>query len=751
MAALKSKVLSATALAEKYFKQYVTVRKTNLAYRSKIKRLRNSSTVVMKGMRGRLRKDQFAALQRRSTRGLKWSSATIKDGLQFKMKWGTKGYSDFVKKVPIYPSARKLQQAVEHLPFESGFLHEVYESFKGDVADMKPQDLECFLVGDELAIEAGEVFDPSTGKMIGSATFPHHTGLAKKAFILLLVSLTRKFKRAVAYYLTSSAPKADGQGKGEGASPCGTAMMDIILDIVRKYEAIGIRISIYISDMGPDNRAGWKAFNVGYVGPLGQAVFYVQHPTRPEDKLWIIPDTVHLFKNILPALCNNKIIRLPEDVIAEEGLSSAEVKYEHIDGLLNFEKQYELKLAFRLQEKILHGNNQYSKMKVSSSSSVFNRRTQIALLAKAGVDNDESVRTTAFFVGLVTEWFDYVSNRGAKLSLSKKNPKEYEKALRHIRRTADIFARMKIGDAATKRTGLKPLQLGMMMACGGLIEIQEYLLEKRNFVFVLLGLITQDCLENVNSLLRYIQASPNALHLKQNLKVITLTQMCLTAKNTNYSIDVVEGCVPDEKEFDFLAHTRQVADAKKVDKELASFVESSALYIPQVSSNEVKTQIDEWEMCVIYNFAGSTLRSLKKMNISKCSDCLDALTWRGDGSHPYALMMGLLEQKTGCLLSVSDECFQAALKAEVTFRRSREVLRTVQHINAVTFLVNQLMYVWEGTRVPSCHNITSKFLQRFLTMRFKMYGVQSRKGNDKKALESVKYTSKTMGMRAAVM
>ena len=114
---------------------------------------------------------------------------------------------------------------------------------------------------------------------------------------------------------------------------------------------------------------------------------------------------------------------------------------------------------------------------------------------------------------------------------------EYQKALDHLKRTADIFSRMTVGPEKERNNreqktgrgsmkvsvreqkppGRKPVQLGMMMACGALLEIQEFLLEDLLFLFVLLGLVTQDCIENLNSLLRYLQPTPNALHIKQNL------------------------------------------------------------------------------------------------------------------------------------------------------------------------------------------------------------------------------------------
>jgi len=257
---------------------------------------------------------------------------------------------------------------------------------------------------------------------------------------------------------------------------------------------------------------------------------------------------------------------------------------------------------------------------------------------------------------------------------------------------------MKVSVREQKPPGRKPVQLGMMMACGALLEVQEFLLEGLQFLFVLLGLVTQDCIENLNSLLRYLQPTPYALHIKQNLKVITLTQMCLTAKNTNYNIDEVvdDNSAPPEEKLDFLAYTRKVAAAKKAEKDVEVLMESAAFHVPEVTDFEVDI-FDPYQKYRLYDIAGSVLHSLKSMNITTCDGCFEALLWRGPGSHRFATIVSLREYKKGCLYSVSDECFLVIVKAKITFRKTRDELKSVKHINAVKFLVEKLQYAWEGT------------------------------------------------------
>jgi len=746
IAALKEKLETATRAAEKFYTQYVTVRKTNLAYRAKIKRLRKADEGknVAKILK-RLRKDQFDALIRNSTRGMKWSTATIQDGLQYKMKWGTRGYTDFVQKIPIFPSARTLQEQVQHMPFDSGILDCVFSAFECQIPKLSKPQRVFKLVLDEMAIKPGEVFDPSVGRLIGSSTFPHHVGLAKKVVVFMLASLIGDAKFAVAYHFTSHVDPVQKKSAGEDCNLVGEALKNISLDIVHRAERIGARVPVMVADMGADNMAMRKAMGIKFNKKMGTVVAYIPHPERPNEKLWVLPDSVHLFKNILPCLSSNKVIYLPQDVVEEEGLISDEVNLSHLDHLIDFEKDRELKVAFRLQNEILHNKNQYLKMRVSSPRSVFNMRTVAALQAQAEVTGDPSILTTAFFVWLVCRWFELSTNRSGKMALRKSNIEEYEAALRHIRRTGDIFCRMRIGSKTN--AVWKPVQSGMIVYCAGILELQDYLINVEHFIFVLLGLVTQDCIENLFALIRFLQAVPNALHFKQNLRVITLTQMCLTARNTNYAIDSVES-LTENVQVDFLSFTKSLAEARKAENEVIGVTESSALSVPRVTMADVRCLLDAWELYVLYDIAGSVLRSLKKINISVCDDCYQSVLWHGEEQHPFAMVLGLKEYKKGCLLQVSDECFQAILKAEVTFRNVRDVLKTFRHVHSVQFLVDRLQYVWEGSTVPSCHDITSKILTRFLTMRFRIYGVKKR--NTQKTDVGARYSSKTVGMHAAV-
>lgn len=65
-----------------------------------------------------------------------------------------------------------------------------------------------------------------------------------------------------------------------------------------------------------------------------------------------LPDTPHLFKNIKSMLMNNKIIRLPDNIVKKFNLSSNEVLSHHIAEILTYQETHTFKLARNCQRKI---------------------------------------------------------------------------------------------------------------------------------------------------------------------------------------------------------------------------------------------------------------------------------------------------------------------------------------------------------------------------------------------------------------
>jgi hypothetical protein len=74
-----------------------------------------------------LNPDQLEALHRRSTRGLKWSTTTVKKALRLRFTCGARGYTELRTSTgyPL-PGITTLQQKLQHINFHPGVLHTVF-------------------------------------------------------------------------------------------------------------------------------------------------------------------------------------------------------------------------------------------------------------------------------------------------------------------------------------------------------------------------------------------------------------------------------------------------------------------------------------------------------------------------------------------------------------------------------------------------------------------------------------------------
>lgn len=65
------------------------------------------------------------------------------------------------------------------------------------------------------------------------------------------------------------------------------------------------------------------------------------------------------------------------------------------------------------------------------------------------------------------------------------------------------------------------------------------------------------------------------------------------------------------------------------------------------------------------------IRSIKKL-CNTCDTCFNAVLWQGPSNHPYGFVTHLHSYKDTSLYKVSDDCFKAIMKSEITFRQLRD-------------------------------------------------------------------------------
>lgn len=111
----------------------------------------------------------------------------------------------YCRKLFTLPHPSTIRSWISSFQCEPGFLHEVFSFLKLEV--LKNNWLEdCCLVFDSMSIRKQLVWEPNKGKYSGNVEFgivdgPDSSDLATEVLVFMLVSLTKRFKCPVAFFM----------------------------------------------------------------------------------------------------------------------------------------------------------------------------------------------------------------------------------------------------------------------------------------------------------------------------------------------------------------------------------------------------------------------------------------------------------------------------------------------------------------------------------------------------------------------
>ncbi|XP_064485858.1 uncharacterized protein LOC135398376 [Ornithodoros turicata] len=249
--------------------------------------------------------------------------------------------------------------------------------------------------------------------------------------------------------------------------------------------------------MGPSNKALWKLCGIGATRASGASVS-CSHPCNVERRLYFLADPPHILKNLRGHLVRGQSIRLPPDVVKAQNLPCDEVSVRHIRKVAEIDADHDLKLVPHLKLRYLDPSH-YEKMNVSSAVAVLNHAVAAAIrvLVQLGKLEKQSL-TTAWFLEQVDKWFCLMSSRSVSTGLSHFKENKHQDAVGFL----DGFARLMSTVTIKKEVQnecFKPVQAGIMVSSVSAVQLQEFLLKKQKFKFVMLGRLSQDALENLFS------------------------------------------------------------------------------------------------------------------------------------------------------------------------------------------------------------------------------------------------------------
>lgn len=233
-------------------------------------------------------------------------------------------------------------------------------------------------------------------------------------------------------------------------------------------------------------------------------------------------------------LVKNKEMYFDRKIQLKYDLPTNYVFMDHVQRFFEDEEGHTLKLNHKLQAYSFKPTN-FQKMRVATSTNLFNTSTSCGLLLKAKKEN-LPVKTTAWFIDLLVLWFSIVKCRNFKLAIGHANSEKYTEVMLFLKECIEVFRNLNLGP----KHAWKPFQTGLILATTSAIELCQYLLEERGYQYVMLGRFTNDAMENSFAQLRLRQAKPSAQLAKNLLKLYSVNLYLKDPSNGVYDVDECE-------------------------------------------------------------------------------------------------------------------------------------------------------------------------------------------------------------------
>jgi len=114
-------------------------------------------------------------------------------------------------------------------------------------------------------------------------------------------------------------------------------------------------------------------------------------------------------------------------------------------------------------------------------------------------------------------WLKIMTSRSRQMALSRQDLQVYSEALAILNLVIEVFK------AIWAQNG-KPVQTHVIMATSAVFELQEFLLNERNYDFILSRCFQHNSVENLFSQVRSLRPNPTALEFKFRLRDVVVSQ-----------------------------------------------------------------------------------------------------------------------------------------------------------------------------------------------------------------------------------
>lgn len=627
-----------------------------------------------------LSEEQISNARKNPNAITQWSDAGIIKGLKLRFQLGKTGYNYLRNTKYPSPSYSTLNRRMQGIKVDFGVINSLMTLLQTKVEAMDENDRMCCMSIDEMEISGTKDFDNVGKKFVGNVTLGpkgvtgnHYTGV-------LLRGLKTPWKQIVAHEITG---------------PCtnGSDMKRLALSTVQAATGVGLKVKAIVSDMGSNNKALWNALGVNVTRSDRNTSFTADD----KETIHVFADAPHLLKNIRSAFLSH-VITLPEDICKEHDLPSKNVSSSYVKELWEMEKNSKdgLRSLHHLHKEHLFPSH-FSKMNVATAVQLFSLKTAAAL--EKGVrlrQIHKDALTTAWWIRVMYEWFNIMSARHRKKSITLRNK---ERKFEFLERVVNIFQNMEFGK------GWKPVQTGVILSTTSVMNLAKELLSM-GYEFLMPGRLSQDALENVFSQIRKKAGmKPSALQVRRVIKMICVSQFVSDVQNTNYVSD------SDIYLLDYSSLNKS-GDGGQNDSIMSGNEEENETEAETVTGDlSLPAEND------MYYIAGATVNAILKRKI--CESCMDATNCVKDPEMPqinenityltkYSDLGGLKEPSSGI--------YKLCKEAEILLQESKKSL-VEGELCVNNQFVEKVLLRCPNIILPQCCSVKQKIVSYYLSVR----------------------------------
>ena len=377
-------------------------------------------------------------------------------------------------------------------------------------------------------------------------------------------------------------------------------------------------------------------------------------------KVRVSADPPHLLKNLRNAFQKFDFV-LSDNTVRQYNLVSNVVQMRHIKDLYEFDCTKDMKYAPKLTSDCFEVYG-LAAMNVPKARKLFSQDVGAGLRALVEIHNfSKEYLTTALFCNMIGRWYNLVTSRHMKFSMSLKNYRKYEEEVDFLKEMMELIGSTKF--SASQVNARHPFQKGFLLSTMSLLEVVDFLLRVRKYDCVMCGRMTCDCIENLFSCIRLKGKAPTCLQIKSILKTLTIIRALRPSKYGAYEEDekstwLLE--INDFKDFEGITFVEE-----QEDKNLDIFV-------------GVYETRDYAEQQVVTYVTGHLLQKTICTN-SYCPKCISAFTdpTATVKEQDFILMKAY---KDGSLVLPSHTAYKIFSMVEDTFRIHREKINNEKDV-----------------------------------------------------------------------